>query len=40
MVGRLRELGISELGLYFPPVEAQRPTFEKIARDVIPKMKG
>ena len=40
MVGRLRELGISELGLYFPILPAQRPAFEKIARDVIPKMKG
>jgi alkanesulfonate monooxygenase SsuD/methylene tetrahydromethanopterin reductase-like flavin-dependent oxidoreductase (luciferase family) len=40
MVGRLRELGVSELGLYFPILPAQRPAFEKIARDVIPKMKG
>jgi alkanesulfonate monooxygenase SsuD/methylene tetrahydromethanopterin reductase-like flavin-dependent oxidoreductase (luciferase family) len=40
MVGRIRELGVSELGLYFPILPAQRPAFEKIARDVIPKMKG
>ena len=40
MVGRLRELGISELGLYYPVLGAQRPTFEKIARDIIPKMKA
>jgi len=39
MVGRLTELGISELGLYFPLVEAQRPMFEKIARGVIPRLK-
>ena len=39
MVGRLTELGISELGLYFPLVEAQRPAFEKIARGVIPSLK-
>jgi alkanesulfonate monooxygenase SsuD/methylene tetrahydromethanopterin reductase-like flavin-dependent oxidoreductase (luciferase family) len=39
MVGRIRELGISEVGLYFPIVAAQRPMFERIARDVIPKMK-
>jgi alkanesulfonate monooxygenase SsuD/methylene tetrahydromethanopterin reductase-like flavin-dependent oxidoreductase (luciferase family) len=40
MVGRLRALGISELGLYFPTVSAQRPVFERIARDVIPKLKA
>lgn len=40
MVGRIRELGVSELGLYFPILSAQRPAFEKIARDVIPKLKG
>jgi len=40
MVGRLTELGISELGLYFPLVAAQRPIFERIARDVIPAMKA
>ena len=39
MVGRLTELGISELGLYFPLVETQRPVFEKIARGVIPSLK-
>jgi hypothetical protein len=40
MVGRLTELGISEVGLYFPVVAAQRPMFEKIARDIIPRMKA
>ncbi len=40
MVGRITELGISELGLYFPALGAQRPMFEKIARDIIPKMKA
>jgi alkanesulfonate monooxygenase SsuD/methylene tetrahydromethanopterin reductase-like flavin-dependent oxidoreductase (luciferase family) len=40
MVGRIRELGISELGLYYPVLGAQRPMFEKIARDIIPKMKA
>lgn len=40
MVGRLRELGMSELGLYFPAVADQLPAFERIARDVIPKLKG
>lgn len=37
--GRLMELGFTELGLYFPLVEAQRPVFERIAQDVIPAMK-
>jgi alkanesulfonate monooxygenase SsuD/methylene tetrahydromethanopterin reductase-like flavin-dependent oxidoreductase (luciferase family) len=40
MAGPLTELGMSELGLYFPGVAAQRPTFEKIAHDAIPKMKA
>ena len=40
MVGRITELGISELGLYFPVVDAQRPMFERIAREVIPRMKA
>jgi alkanesulfonate monooxygenase SsuD/methylene tetrahydromethanopterin reductase-like flavin-dependent oxidoreductase (luciferase family) len=40
MVGRLTELGISEVGLYFPIVPAQRPMLEKIAREIIPRMKA
>ena len=40
MAGRVRELGISEIGLYFPVVAAQRPVLERIARDVIPAMKA
>jgi len=40
MVGRLTELGISEVGLYFPSVAAQRPTLEKIAREIIPGLKA
>ena len=40
MAGRITALGISEVGLYFPLVAAQRPMFEKIARDVIPRMKA
>jgi alkanesulfonate monooxygenase SsuD/methylene tetrahydromethanopterin reductase-like flavin-dependent oxidoreductase (luciferase family) len=40
MVGRITELGISEVGLYFPVVAAQRPMFERIAQDVIPRMKA
>jgi alkanesulfonate monooxygenase SsuD/methylene tetrahydromethanopterin reductase-like flavin-dependent oxidoreductase (luciferase family) len=40
MAGRLVELGISEVGLYFPVVAAQRSIFERIAHDVIPRMKA
>src|SRR5207237_7784904 len=40
MVGRITELGISEVGLYYPVVAAQRPMFEKIAREIIPRMKA
>jgi alkanesulfonate monooxygenase SsuD/methylene tetrahydromethanopterin reductase-like flavin-dependent oxidoreductase (luciferase family) len=40
MVGRILELGISEIGLYFPIVDAQRPMFERIARDVVPRLKA
>jgi alkanesulfonate monooxygenase SsuD/methylene tetrahydromethanopterin reductase-like flavin-dependent oxidoreductase (luciferase family) len=40
MVGRITELGISEVGLYFPVVPDQRPVFERIARDVIPRLKA
>jgi alkanesulfonate monooxygenase SsuD/methylene tetrahydromethanopterin reductase-like flavin-dependent oxidoreductase (luciferase family) len=40
MVGRITELGMSEVGLYVPIVDAQRPMFERIARDVIPRMKA
>lgn len=39
MVQRLTALGISEIGLYFPNLDAQRPTFEKIAREIIPQLK-
>lgn len=39
-VQRVIELGISEIALYFPALEKQRPMFEKIARDVIPKLKA
>jgi len=40
MVSRITELGISEVGLYFPVVPDQRPMFERIAGDVIPRLKA
>ncbi|MFP6743496.1 MAG: LLM class flavin-dependent oxidoreductase [Alphaproteobacteria bacterium] len=39
MVRRIVDLGISEIGLYFPTQVEQRPMFEKIAREVIPELK-
>jgi len=38
--GRLIDLDISEIGLCFPIRDEPRPMFEKIARDVLPKLKG
>jgi alkanesulfonate monooxygenase SsuD/methylene tetrahydromethanopterin reductase-like flavin-dependent oxidoreductase (luciferase family) len=40
MVARVIALGISEVGLYYPAREEQRPVFERIARDVIPALKA
>ncbi len=39
MAQRVIDLGISEIGLYYPMLDEQRPVFEKIARDVIPELK-
>ena len=40
MVGRVLELGITEIGLYWPVRPEQRPMFERIATGVIPKLKA
>ena len=40
MVGRVLELGITEVGLYWPVLPEQRPMFERIATDVLPKLKA
>ena len=40
MVGRVMELGITEIGLYWPTRPAQRPMFERIATEVIPRLKA
>ena len=37
---RLIDLGISELGLYYPTKDEQRPVFERIATEVIPELKS
>jgi len=39
-VGRLAELGIGDLGIYYPLDPAQVPTFERIATDVLPRLRG
>ena len=39
MAGRVIELGMDELVLYYPPDERQLPTFERIATDVLPRLR-
>ena len=40
MVQKIIDLGISEIGLYYPILDEQRPVFEEIAADFIPALKG
>ena len=40
MAGRVLELGVDEIGLYYPLDERQVPTFERIATDVLPRMRA
>ncbi len=40
MVQRVSELGISEIGLYYPALDEQLPKFERIAKEVIPQLKA
>lgn len=37
---RLIDLGISEIGIYYPRRPEQMPVFEKIAREAIPMLKA
>ena len=39
MARRIIDLGMSEIGLYYPMVEEQVPVFETIAREVIPALR-
>ncbi len=39
MVRHVTELGITEVSLYYPPVEAQLPAFERIATEVLPVLR-
>jgi len=38
-VQRVIDLGISEIGLYYPTRDEQLPIFESIAKDVIPELR-
>jgi alkanesulfonate monooxygenase SsuD/methylene tetrahydromethanopterin reductase-like flavin-dependent oxidoreductase (luciferase family) len=40
MVQRVIALGISEIGLYYPTRDEQRPAFERIAREAIPALRA
>ncbi|MDP6708069.1 MAG: LLM class flavin-dependent oxidoreductase [Alphaproteobacteria bacterium] len=40
MVRQVIDLGISEVGLYYPILDVQKPMFEKIAKEVIPALKA
>jgi alkanesulfonate monooxygenase SsuD/methylene tetrahydromethanopterin reductase-like flavin-dependent oxidoreductase (luciferase family) len=39
MAGAILELGMDELVLYYPPDHGQRETFERIATDVLPRLR-
>jgi hypothetical protein len=40
MAGRIIELGMDELVLYYPPDDRQIPSFERIATDVLPRLRA
>ncbi len=40
MAGRIIGLGVDEIVVYYPPDERQLPTFERIAADVLPRLRG
>ena len=39
-VSRVVELGISDVGIYFPLASEQRSSFERIAREIIPELRA
>ena len=39
-VAQLRQLGMTEISIYYPLDSSQLPVFEEIARDVIPELRG
>lgn len=40
MAGRILELGIHELVIYYPPDDRQLPIFERIATDILPRLRA
>jgi hypothetical protein len=40
MVERVVALGITDIGFYYPMLEAQVPVFERIARNLLPALKA
>jgi len=40
MAGRILELGMDEIVLYYPPDATQWPTFERVATDVLPRLRS
>ena len=40
MAGRIIELGMDELVLYYPPDDRQLPSFERIATDILPRLRA
>jgi alkanesulfonate monooxygenase SsuD/methylene tetrahydromethanopterin reductase-like flavin-dependent oxidoreductase (luciferase family) len=38
-VRRVTELGVTEISMYYPAVEAQLPAFERIANEVLPELR-
>jgi alkanesulfonate monooxygenase SsuD/methylene tetrahydromethanopterin reductase-like flavin-dependent oxidoreductase (luciferase family) len=40
MAGRVLELGMGEIVLYYPPDDSQLATFERIATDVLPRLRA
>ncbi|MFL5651603.1 MAG: LLM class flavin-dependent oxidoreductase [Chloroflexota bacterium] len=40
MAGRIIELGMDELVLYYPPDERQLPVFERIGTDILPRLRA
>ena len=40
MVQRVIDLGITDIGLYYPAIDEQLPVFESISRHVIPELRA
>lgn len=39
-MSRIIDLGMDEIVIYYPPDERQLPTFERIATDVLPRLRA